>query len=211
MRSALLRMPICLLLLAPACKKAPEPGNPQALTPTPTRMGIHEVGSTFAAATCQTQRRCQGGGSAAAAQGACEQALKPRFDAYARRLETSHLRGRIAYDGEKLKQCLAHIANETCADAAARLSAGPAPGSDCDTWIVPHVGLGGMCSDDHECMSGYCNGRAAAPKGGLSDGTCAPLPDVGQPCTDTCARGATCDASSDAPKCVAAPTDVAAR
>lgn len=189
----------CALVALSGCKEAPAAGNPQALQATDERVGIHDLATDFAEATCAQERRCT---ASAPAEGACEQALKPRFDTYATRLATSHRRGRLTYDGEKLKRCLATIAHESCTDGARRATDGPPPGSDCDTWIVPHVGLGAKCSDDNECMSGYCQGRAAAIHRTLSDGQCAPLPDVGQPCTDTCVRGATCDTTFDAPHCV---------
>ncbi|HVK74388.1 MAG TPA: hypothetical protein VM734_13750 [Kofleriaceae bacterium] len=104
--------------------------------------------------------------------------------------QDSVAKGRIAYDGEALADCVAGIERLTCAEYGAR-DLGALP-SSCDRFIIPWVADGGRCTYDHECISDHCVGASSPPGGPSTDGTCRPLPTAGQGCEIDCADGLYC-------------------
>jgi hypothetical protein len=72
-------------------------------------------------------------------------------------IQTSIDAGRVQYDGDALAQCLSRYRALTCAD----LMAGGADTADslagCERFLVPRVPLAGACTQDFECIEGYCD------------------------------------------------------
>ncbi len=99
--------------------------------------------------------------------------------------------GRIEYDGAAAADCVAALGALTCTQYSAGLN------DDlqiaCGPFVIPKVGDGGACGEDYECTSGYCVGEKEGADGAPDiDGTCMPVPTMGQTCTDDCASGLYC-------------------
>jgi hypothetical protein len=98
----------------------------------------------------------------------------------------SVVKGRAAYDGEKMARCLADLKAKSCTEIKM-----PVTGVDveelCDDIIEPKVAIGGACSEYWDCIGGWCAGDA----GGLMD-RCTPLKADGGDCDEEpeCGGGA---------------------
>jgi len=86
-------------------------------------------------------------------------------------LQQSIAAGRTAYHGDKLAVCLEKLRPLGCADARMdSIENSIVP--ECNQFLEPKVAVGGACTEDGECIKGYC------------DGTCAALKPDGQTCDD---------------------------
>jgi hypothetical protein len=119
-------------------------------------------------------------------------------------IEASERQGRVVYDGTKVQACidLLTAATTTCDDLAttSHLTGLPA----CASFLQPKVAVGGACSQDFECVDGFCD-RTGVAAG--ADGACRALGHAGDSCADAqatrCAPDLVCEAANET---CAAPT-----
>jgi hypothetical protein len=99
---------------------------------------------------------------------------------------------RATYQSSKLDACLMTISNSDCATLDVTNHVAGIPG--CESFTTPLVPVGGACSQDYECINGWCNVPASSTNG---DGTCAAFVAAGQSCAvaggPSCGPNAVCD------------------
>ena len=101
----------------------------------------------------------------------CKPALAGLFNLVIPDLQQSIAAGRTAYHGDKLAACIAKLQPLGCLEARMNgLEKSVVP--ECDQFLEPKVAVGGACTDDGECINGYCAG------------TCTALKPDGQTCDD---------------------------
>jgi hypothetical protein len=99
--------------------------------------------------------------------------------------------GRLTYDAAAAGDCLALIDSLSCAAYSNAMTMSSVPG--CSQFLIPNVANGGACSKSYECTSGNCMGANSAPP---TDGSCTPVPAIGQACEFSCAAGAYCQGTT---------------
>lgn len=109
--------------------------------------------------------------------------------------------GRLAYHDDLAGDCLAVVDALTCDAYAGGLTEEPAGAMACDQMLEPLVADGGACSQNLECINGYCEGATSD-----SDGVCTVLPELGEECDFDCAEGLYCEFGSPS-TCVAEKAD----
>jgi hypothetical protein len=117
---------------------------------------------------------------------ACESKTAEDFRNYLADIQRSVDQKRAVYEEAKVKACLKTIREDSCENLNMSYHLTGVPG--CDSFASPLVAMGGACSKDYECTSGWCKPAATA-----GDGTCA-APMSGMSCAvDGCGRGFACD------------------
>ncbi|CAN5423122.1 hypothetical protein BH11MYX1_BH11MYX1_00360 [soil metagenome] len=106
--------------------------------------------------------------------------------------------GRLEYDAAAAGNCLALIDSLSCADYSNKMMMASVPG--CSDFLIPKVANGGACAQSYECTSDNCMGANSSPP---TDGSCMPVPAIGQACEFKCASGAYCKGTT----CAAAKAD----
>ncbi len=107
-------------------------------------------------------------------------------------LEVSIHQGRVEVDEAMISACESQIADLSCADfQGTREERNTLPGcAEITEGIVPN---GGTCSADYECESDLC-----VIEGDDEEGSCEPLPELGDDCHNRrCAGAAWCDRFDD--------------
>jgi hypothetical protein len=149
--------------------------------------------------SCCTASQLAGNSNAGTDETSCETATAQAFQNQLNAIQASQNAGRAKYDGDKVDACLKTIRSSDCQklDMTNHLSGV----AGCDSFVKPLVAYGGACSQDFECIDGYCS-RAPNMSG---DGTCQAFSASGAACSDQvlCGSGLTCDATSNT--CVTAP------
>jgi MYXO-CTERM domain-containing protein len=114
---------------------------------------------------------------------ACETETAQNFRNQLSGVQDSVDKKRAVFEQAKVDACLQTIRSSTCDALNMTNHLTGVPG--CDSFVTPLVAIGGGCSQDYECVNGWCNA-----------GTCAAFVTVGQPCPSggpSCAPGLTCD------------------
>ena len=106
------------------------------------------------------------------------------------RINASVTAGRVTYDADAAGACLGAISGASCTDFDHDATTPNAPPS-CAPFLVAKVAVGGGCTQNYECTTGYCKGAVTTPT--PMDGMCAAVPTMGQACESTCAAGLYCD------------------
>lgn len=199
-----------------ACQTAAEPAGEraEALQSTATTEGLNDLGEALTQVSCTQLLACCSDAevtdrvhTSVSTVSACKTELGPRYQAYVQRIANSYMAGRVNYHGDLAKKCLAALQKQSCAQYAVQHFTGPEAGSDCDRWLEPVLLVGSACTDDMECLSGDCQGRSLSATGAVSEGTCAAIPALGQPCESSCATGSYCDTTAATPVCVPAQSN----
>jgi hypothetical protein len=72
-------------------------------------------------------------------------------------IKESIAKGRTVYHGDKLTSCLAQLDAQSCEQARSG-EAGADVFAICEGAFEPKVAVGGGCSDDADCIAGWCDG-----------------------------------------------------
>ncbi len=107
-------------------------------------------------------------------------------------LQASVDQKRASYQSSKVDACLNEIQTSDCATLNVTNHIAGIPG--CESFTTPLVAVGGACSEDYECIDGWCNVPASSNNG---DGVCAAFLAAGQSCAtgggSSCGPHAVCD------------------
>jgi MYXO-CTERM domain-containing protein len=108
-------------------------------------------------------------------------------------IKSSEKQGRSTYDGAKVEACAAFIRAATCDELNVTSHvAGLAP---CASFATPLVSVGGACTNDWECIDGFCDKTGVAAG---ADGACRARAPAGQSCAsgNLCEAALACDAAT---------------
>jgi hypothetical protein len=162
----------------------------------------------LAPAICAQAYRCcsmpqlMGNANAGADMATCEMKTQTALTQEVSAIESSERKGRVNYDGLKVQACIAYLTamDTQCSDLnmTFHLSGVPA----CSSFLEPKVAVGGGCTNDFECVDGFCDTTGVAAG---ADGTCRALAKTGESCANMgrCEPGLNCDAT--AMTCMAPP------
>ena len=110
--------------------------------------------------------------------------------------------GHIAYHGDRAKTCLDNVAALKCSDWGVNFNTRYVPG--CIHVFDGTVAMGGTCTYDEECATGFCGAGMCAARGalgvactaptGCQDGLYCPV-SAGDHCATVAAVGAACEVS----------------
>ncbi len=122
----------------------------------------------------------------------CESATKQNYVNVLSAVQASVDQKRATYDSSKLDTCLATIQSSDCATLDTTNHIEGIKG--CEAFTSPLVPIGGACSQDYECINGWCNVPAGSNNG---QGTCTGFSGTGQSCAagggPSCGPNAVCD------------------
>lgn len=142
--------------------------------------------------SCCTADQLAGNSSAGTDVTSCKMETRADYVNALSTMQASVNQGRATYQSSKVDACLATIMNSACATLNMTHHLKGVPG--CDSFATPLVAPGGTCSQDYECINGWCNVPADSPDG---QGTCAAFIATGQSCADSggpgCGPNAVCD------------------
>jgi hypothetical protein len=119
-------------------------------------------------------------GSAGTDVASCESMTKSNFQFELQTLQSSVDQKRAVYVSSKLDTCLANIQSMDCGTLNMTNHLTGVPG--CESFTTPLVQIGGACSQDYECVNGWCNVPSTSTNG---DGTCAAFVGPGQDCSSS--------------------------
>jgi len=107
-------------------------------------------------------------------------------------LQASIDQKRASYQSSKLDACLMTIQTADCTTLDVTNHLAGIPG--CESFTAPLVAVGGACSQDYECVNGWCNVPTSSSNG---EGVCAAFVAPGQSCATaggpSCGPNAVCD------------------
>jgi hypothetical protein len=195
----------------------PSPGRPWAITPLSLTAlaalagcgGVHgiPIGSTATqiaqtvcpqAYKCCTQSQLSNNGQAGTDEASCETMTTSAYESDLETIQASQDQKRATFDNAKLQACLAIIRSADCATLDVTNHLAGIPG--CESFVDPLVAAGGACSQDYECIDGWCQAPADMSGG---DGTCQPHAQLGTSCvTASCEPGLACDLGASDEICV---------
>jgi hypothetical protein len=142
--------------------------------------------------SCCTADQLSGNSAAGTSEADCEVQTKQSFVNQLSTLQRSVDQKRATYQSSKLDSCLATIKSSSC--AALDVTNHLAGISGCATFTTPLVATGGACSQNYECVDGWCNVPMNSSNG---DGVCAAFVGTGESCAAgggvSCGPGAVCD------------------
>src|SRR6185312_15345207 len=105
-------------------------------------------------------------------------------------LQASVNQNRATYQSAEVDACLAKIMNSDCATLNVTSHVSGIPG--CESFTTPLVAKGNACSQNYECIEGWCNVPASG-----GDGVCEGFVPFGQSCAlaggPSCGPNAVCD------------------
>jgi hypothetical protein len=119
-------------------------------------------------------------GSAGTDVASCESMTKSNYTNILSTLQYSVNQKRAVYVSSKVDTCLANLQSMDCSALNTTNHLTGVPG--CESFTTPLVQIGGACSQDYECVNGWCNVPATSTNG---DGTCAAFLGPGQDCTSS--------------------------
>jgi MYXO-CTERM domain-containing protein len=149
----------------------------------------------FQAYRCCTMTALMGNANAGTSMDTCEMKTETALTNEVSAIEASERKGRVNYDGLKVQACLDYLkAPDTTCDAldmTFHLSGVPA----CANFLEPKVAVGDACTNDFECVDGFCDATGAAAG---AEGKCRALGKTGESCADMgrCEPDLDCDATS---------------
>ena len=107
-------------------------------------------------------------------------------------LQASIDQKRASYQSSKLDTCLMTIQTSDCTALDVTNHVAGIPG--CESFTTPLVAVGGACSQNYECINGWCNVPTTSNNG---EGVCAAFVAPGQSCATaggpSCGPNAVCD------------------
>jgi hypothetical protein len=122
----------------------------------------------------------------------CESMTKANYQTVLSVLQGSVDQKRATYQSSKLDACLATIMNSDCGTLNMTNHLTGVPG--CESFTTPLVQIGGACSQDYECVNGWCNVPSTSANG---DGVCEGFVPIGQSCSvgggSSCGPNTVCD------------------
>lgn len=141
---------------------------------------------------CCTADQLSSNGAAGADVTSCEVDSKSNYVNVLQGVQASIDQKRATYDSSKLDTCLATIMNSDCATLNMTNHIQGVKG--CESFTSPLVPIGGGCSQDYECINGWCNVPTTSNNG---QGTCTGFSGTGQSCATgggpSCGPNAVCD------------------
>jgi hypothetical protein len=141
---------------------------------------------------CCTQMQLMNNDGAGTDEPSCESKTSSNFRGLLQAIQHSQDVGRATYESDRVDSCLANVQSMSCSDLNMTNHLAGVPG--CDTFVTPLVAVGGACSDNYECIDGWCK----VPQNSSGDGTCQPNAQSGQSCAaSNCQPGLTCDPNGD--------------
>ena len=147
---------------------------------------------------CCTQSQLSGNGQAGTDEASCETMTTSAFESDLETIQASQDQKRATFDNAKLQACLTTIRSASCDTLDMTNHLAGIPG--CDSFVDPLVAAGGTCTQDYECIDGWCQ-QPADMSGG--DGSCQPHAQLGAPCaTASCEPGLVCDIGATVEICV---------
>jgi len=168
------------------------------------RIPVEETSRDLAAAICtkaydccSTEQLMRNMDLTGTTEAECEDATAENFRNVLQAVQFSVDRKRSVYESDKVDACLRSLRGSDCAtlNTTNHLSGVPS----CGSFTSPRVALGGACTNDFECIDGWCK---PPPEGTLDDGTCTAFTtDQTTSCADDkqvkCAEGYICDKTRD--------------
>jgi hypothetical protein len=149
---------------------------------------------------CCTLSQLSGNGQAGTDEASCETMTTSAFESDLETIQASQDQKRATFDNDKLQACLTTIRSASCDTLDMTNHLVGIPG--CESFVDPLVAVGGACSQDYECIDGWCQ-QPADMSGG--DGACRPHAQLGASCvTASCEPGLTCDLGASDDTCVRA-------
>jgi hypothetical protein len=122
----------------------------------------------------------------------CEAGTKSAYQNILASLQSSVDRNRATYHSAQVDTCLATIMSSDCATLNTTTHLTGIAG--CESFTTPLVAVGGGCSQNYECIAGWCNVPANSTNG---EGVCAGFVPFGQSCAaaggPSCGPNAVCD------------------
>lgn len=141
---------------------------------------------SLARASCEGASACCAGGWAEDEVESCRLSLSEFcFEAFADMV----LQGRISIELEPIEECFDGVGDAVAAHCPVG-GPGDAPGNAaCGQILTGHVGFGGYCTAEYECLAGLaCLYDTSTQAGGI----CGEAPHEGQACTVVCDQGLDC-------------------
>jgi hypothetical protein len=139
---------------------------------------------------CCTADQLSGNSSAGTDVASCEAATAMNYRNILSTLQASVDAGRATYQSAQVDNCLNTIMNSDCATLDMTNHLAGIPG--CASFTTPLVAIGGTCTQNYECIDGWCSVPMNA-----SSGTCTAFVPYGQSCTaaggPSCGPNAVCD------------------
>jgi hypothetical protein len=141
---------------------------------------------------CCTAYQLSNNSSAGTDVATCESATTENYKNILSGLQASVDQKRATYQSSKLDACLATIQSSDCSTLNMTTHIMGIPG--CESFTTPLVAPGGACSQNYECINGWCNVPSTSSSG---DGACAPFVATNQSCAagggPSCGPSAVCD------------------
>jgi len=139
---------------------------------------------------CCTAMELMGNEMAGTDEPSCELKTAEAFHNQLQPVLASQSRFRSDYDGVKLEACLAHVRAATCEELGTTNHFSGIPG--CDAFVEARLGHGEACTQDWECIEGWCEGSVMG-----ADGACRPLAKEGEACDPAkCEKDIRCDSAT---------------
>ena len=141
---------------------------------------------------CCTADQLAGNSAAGTSEQDCITQTTTSYQNQLSTLQLSVNQKRASYQSSKLDACLMTISDSDCATLDVTNHVAGIPG--CESFTTPLVPVGGACSQDYECINGWCNVPTSSSYG---DGVCAAFLPAGQSCAaaggPSCGPNAVCD------------------
>lgn len=139
---------------------------------------------------CCTASQLSNNSNAGTDVASCETATKQNYQNILGTLQTSVDQHRATYQSSQVDTCLATIMNADCTTLDVTNHLQGVPG--CASFTTPLVAQGGACSQDYECIDGWCNVPASG-----GDGVCEGFVPLGMSCAaaggPSCPPNSVCD------------------
>jgi hypothetical protein len=141
---------------------------------------------------CCMAKQLMGNANAGTDVTSCETKTEAALTQEVSGIEASERKGRVSYDGVKVQACIDYLSatTTTCDDLDTTFHLAGIPA--CASFLEPEVAVGGGCTNDFECVDGFCDATGVAAG---ADGACRVLGKAGDGCAHMgrCEPGLTCD------------------
>jgi hypothetical protein len=141
---------------------------------------------------CTADELAMNSGQAGTDVASCESDTTSTYQSMLATLQNSVNQNRATYHSTQVDACLATIMNSDCATLNASTHISGIPG--CESFTTPLVAVGSACSQNYECINGWCNVPQNTTTG---DGVCAGFVPLGLSCAaaggPSCGPNAVCD------------------
>ena len=126
---------------------------------------------------CTADELAMNSGSAGTDVASCETNTKSNYELTLSTLQSSVDQKRATYHSSQVDTCLATIMNSDCTALNVTTHLTGIPG--CESFTTPLVAVGGACSQNYECIDGWCNVPTNSTDG---EGVCEGFVPLGQSC-----------------------------